>query len=351
VTLAINDRNPGPAPAPARYRCHLVVPAFNEEDRIVRCLEAVLASPLPGRCSWSEWVILDGASTDATVERALATARRIPEMPALRIVTAPQRQGKAADLGAWHRRLLAEGAGTADLVVIIDADAAPEHHSIAAILRPLLDDEGLGVVWGTDRPDDTSIGRWASTFQMRLVDGLWRARGAETPRAYGRFLAYRPAAISGFSWQSHANLDDVQLAEWVERERVPVRSAGGATVLVTPAGSQHDFLKQTVRYWTAVPDAATALGRTDRSGGLPVAARLAAAHPLRAGAYLVARLRAQRTQRHDRAELTHVWSPPASTKGPVDRPGRTVKQEPSARPGATPTLRSRQTGGVEDPAS
>jgi glycosyltransferase involved in cell wall biosynthesis len=173
----------------------LVIPAFNEEVRIGRCLSSALASELPNDCRWRDLVVLDGASTDDTVGEVGRWSRsNVP----VTIVTSHRRSGKAAALGAFHKRLLLEGRSN-ELVIICDADVVVLPGSLKALLEPLVKDFDLGVVWGCDTPDDCRIGRWASSFQMVATTAFAKTNGAYASRAYGRFFAYRVRNMEEFS--------------------------------------------------------------------------------------------------------------------------------------------------------
>jgi len=303
--------------------CHVLVPAYNEAARIVRCLESVRASDLPAGFEWGEWVVHDGASTDGTAQLAESWAARRPPVP-LRVVRATRRSGKAAALGAYHTELIARGL-LGHLVVVVDADSAVVPGAIGCLLRAFAHDPSLGVAWGMDRVDSRSAGHWASAYQMEAIGVLARLRGTTAPRAYGRFFAYRVAALADFCWRAGLIADDTQLADYVREHSVPARTVEEARVLVTPAASGHDFHLQTQKY-------VAARARLPGGGREPVHDRAAAAaitatrHPLWAAAYVSARAISSARQRLSPASFGDLWVPPATTKqaieaGPATRSG------------------------------
>src|SRR5579859_8062341 len=113
--------------------CRLLVPAYNEEARIVRCLESVRASYLPPGFEWAEWAVHDGDSTDGTARLAESWAADRPLIP-LRVVRAARRSGKAAALGTYHAELIAQGM-LGHLVVVLDSDSAVTPGAIDSLLR------------------------------------------------------------------------------------------------------------------------------------------------------------------------------------------------------------------------
>src|SRR6266702_921708 len=223
--------------------CRLVVPAYNEAARIVRCLESVRASYLPLGFEWEEWVVHDGDSTDGTAQMAESWAASRPLVP-LRVVRAARRSGKAAALGAYHAELVAQGQ-LGHLVVILDADSAVAPGALDSLLRAFAQDPSLGVAWGMDEIDSRRVGYWASAYQMEAMAALAHRLGTNAPRAYGRLFAYRVAALAGFCWQAGLIADDTQLAAFVRDRSIPVRTVEEARALVTPAASSQDLHLQT----------------------------------------------------------------------------------------------------------
>jgi glycosyltransferase involved in cell wall biosynthesis len=295
--------------------CRLVIPAFSEVTRIERCLNAALASPLPAGWSWTEWVLFDDHSDDGTAAAAEAWSAAVSHPP-LGVRVSPTRQGKSAALGVWHAKAVA-AAQLEDVIVVVDADTAVERGSFAALLTPFDTDPDLAVVWGADRPDDTTFGRWASSFQMEATTALARRRGLRATRAYGRFFAYRVGALTDFSWEPDVT-DDTQLANFVRSRRLTVRSEWDATVMVTPAGNYRDFYSQTYRYYQAeaVQTSIASNGSEGRSPAerVSVLASQAIRRPLWAVAYAGARVVASARHRMGGEVDSVLWTPSASTK-------------------------------------
>src|SRR6266567_7004582 len=213
--------------------CRLVVPAYNEAARIVRCLESVRASYLPPGFEWEEWVVHDGDSTDGTAQMAESWVASRPLVP-LRVERAARRSGKAAALGAYHAELIAQGL-LGHLVIVLDSDSAMAPGALDQLLRAFAQDPSLGVAWGVDQIDSQRVGRWASAYQMEAMAVLAHRLGTYAPRAYGRLFAYRVAALTGFCWQAGFIADDSQLAAFVRAQSVPARTVKEARVLATPA--------------------------------------------------------------------------------------------------------------------
>jgi O-methyltransferase len=296
--------------------CRLLVPAYNEAARIVRCLESVKASYLPAGFEWGEWAVRDDDSTDGTPQLAESWAANRPLIP-LRVVRAARRSGKAAALGAYHAELIAQGL-LGHLVVVLDADLAVVPGALDSLLRAFAQDPSLGVAWGMDQIDSRNVGHWASAYQMEAMGALAHRLGTNAPRAYGRFFAYRVAALADFCWQAGLIADDTQLADFVCEHSVPARTVEEARVLVTPAASGQDFHLQTQKSFAArtrLPGEGWREPALDRMGA---AAITAARHPLWAVAYATARGASSARQRLSPTSFGDLWVPPATTKQAIE---------------------------------
>ena len=114
-------------------RCVLVIPAHNEEEGVRDCLDAVAAAILPQWAEWEEWILLDGGSTDMTVEHWNAWSSLHCEFP-MRVLRSPERIGKAAEL-EQVRQILEKRADRGLVMVVCDADSRVDplafHHLLS----------------------------------------------------------------------------------------------------------------------------------------------------------------------------------------------------------------------------
>ena len=106
----------------------VVVPCFNEQATLERCVEAVLATQTAS--VRLEIVIVDDASTDASVEIARSLVKRHPQVE-LRQHTV--NQGKGAALRTGFREV------TGDFVAVQDADLEYDPRDLHRLLTPLLE--------------------------------------------------------------------------------------------------------------------------------------------------------------------------------------------------------------------
>jgi dolichol-phosphate hexosyltransferase len=113
----------------------ILMPVYNEVERIERALDATLAADLP--CPF-ELVLVDDGSTDGTT--AYLRSRALPDN--VRVHYHPKNRGK----GAAVRTALAD-AGLR-FSAIFDADLEYEPDDLAVLLKPLRSDDAVRVVYG-----------------------------------------------------------------------------------------------------------------------------------------------------------------------------------------------------------
>lgn len=123
---------------PTFKKLSILVAAYNEEESLRTCVEAVLAAPLPAGIE-REIVLVNDGSRDRTWEIAQALAAEHPEM---RIYQQPRNMGKGAAL----RRAIAEMTG--DLAIFQDADLEYDPRDYGRVLRPILEGRA-DVVFGS----------------------------------------------------------------------------------------------------------------------------------------------------------------------------------------------------------
>jgi len=126
------------SPTPVFQKLSILVAAYNEEETLAVCMQAILAAKLPGDLT-REVIVVDDGSKDATWHVAQKLAADHPEV---RIFQQPQNMGKGAAL----RRAIQEMSG--DLVIFQDADLEYEPQDYPRMLRPIIEGKA-DVVFGS----------------------------------------------------------------------------------------------------------------------------------------------------------------------------------------------------------
>lgn len=151
----------------------VVVPAYNEGDRILENLLEIADTLASFSTSW-EIVVVDDGSTDAT--RAAASRAQV-HVPALRVLSYPRNRGKGFALryGAGHAR--------GDCIVFLDADLEL-HPKQLPVLLEILNRQDADFVIGSKRhpespdPDPAQAFPWSrrvlSELYCLLVTLLFR---------------------------------------------------------------------------------------------------------------------------------------------------------------------------------
>lgn len=179
---------------PGRATVSVVVPTLNEVDNVVLVLP---------RIPWwvDEVVLVDGGSTDGTVEAAL---RVRPDL----VVVIDERPGKGAALRTGWRQ--ARG----DIVVTIDADGSTDPAEIPAFIGPLLAGadmvKGSRFVHGAGSADIDLLRRMGNKALTRLVRLLYGGRFTDLCYGYNAFwrrvIPVFDAAGDGFEIETLMNV-------------------------------------------------------------------------------------------------------------------------------------------------
>ena len=162
---------PPRATRPSTPRISAIIPTFNEAAN----LPAVFAA-LPA--SVSELIVVDGWSTDGTVEVAQSLR------PDVRILK-QTRKGKGNALACGFNN------ATGDVVVMLDADSSTDPREIPKYLQVLLDGadyaKGSRFARGGTSLDITPLRKLGNVFLNTIVNVLYRTRYSDLCYGYNAF--------------------------------------------------------------------------------------------------------------------------------------------------------------------
>jgi len=139
VMLALGRRRHDPKAGIFAPPVTVVIPAFNEELTIIRCIDSVFASDYPS----IRVIVVDDGSTDHTFERVRAHAARVPGI----LVFHEPNKGKPVALDAAYGSY---GGIDTEIVVAIDADSMLARNAIT-LLSQHFADPAVGAVAGRVR--------------------------------------------------------------------------------------------------------------------------------------------------------------------------------------------------------
>lgn len=237
-------------PAPGSLRLTVVVPAYNEADRIGDTLAELRAGLAEVAADGGlELVVVDDGSPDGTADRALAAE-------AEQVVTFPHNRGKGAAVRAG---VLAARGRT---VVFTDADLAYGPEQVRRVLRAV--EDGWDVAIGDRRHPETRTlvaparlramgSRLVNMLVYLVLLGSFRdtQSGLKGFRSdVGRFILSR-GRIEGFAF-------DIELLHLVERHdfslvEVPVEVTNSTRSTVRPGRAMFTLLADIgrIRHWSA----------------------------------------------------------------------------------------------------
>ncbi len=127
------------SPASIPSMVSILIPVYNEQAYLERCVTRVLAAPLPPRMA-REVVVVDDASTDGTADLLHNLATRHPAV--VRVFRQPRNEGK----GAAIRRAIREMRG--QYAIFQDADLEYDPREYPVLLQPILE-HNADVVYGS----------------------------------------------------------------------------------------------------------------------------------------------------------------------------------------------------------
>ena len=198
------------SPVPTRDVC-VVIPAFNEEKLIGRCIQSVLdAGLLPGQI-----VVVDDCSTDRTAES-------LDRFPGIHVLRNPQRLGKVRGIERAIGRYVLQSAAYRYLS-ILDADSHVHRLYFDAVVRAFRADPSAVLVCGAPQSER---GNWMTAYralEYSLSAWIYRpgqhALGVITV-APGCASTYHTSILPVLDWRGGTLVEDMDLTVQVHRQRL-----------------------------------------------------------------------------------------------------------------------------------
>jgi poly-beta-1,6-N-acetyl-D-glucosamine synthase len=219
----------------------VVIPAFNEEKLIGRCVCSVLAAGI----SPQDVFVIDDCSSDGT-------AAIVEGFAGVNLVRNAERRGKASSL----RHVLAAQA-VADrfrYVAMIDADSYVAHDYFQVVRRTFEEDSEAVLVCGSPRGECHNYLTAFRTFDYALALFVFR-RGQDRLKvitvAPGCASTYRTAIVGQLDWDGGTLVEDMDLTVQIHRRRLgTVRYAADAVTFTQDPRTIRGYLGQLRRWYS-----------------------------------------------------------------------------------------------------
>jgi glycosyltransferase involved in cell wall biosynthesis len=176
----------------------IVIPAFNEERLIERCLQSISVSLVANftPCFTSEIIVVDNNSTDNTAKLARRAGAQVVFEPINHI-------GRARNAGAAK--------ATGDWLLFVDADSQLNSGLLADVLRLIEDGKSVGC--------GSTLHMQGLPWWGNLLFQLWKATSILFRWAPGALVVCRSDAfrdVGGFDQELYA-ADEIRLSEHLKR--------------------------------------------------------------------------------------------------------------------------------------
>ena len=159
----------------------IVIPVYNEFQRLTQVLERVQAAPMPEGCT-KEILLVDDGSTDGTTE--LVDGFQSPDQVVVHHSIVNFGKGAAVRIGIAK--------ATGDVILIQDGDMEYDPNEYPSILEPIVKGEAA-VVYGSRFKNNPKGMKWANWFANKVLTHtsniLYNARITDEATAYKAFRA------------------------------------------------------------------------------------------------------------------------------------------------------------------
>ena len=227
-------------PVPLDGMC-VVIPAFNEEQLVSRCVASVLAAGLRP----SQVFVIDDCSTDWT-RQVLAA------IDGIQVIENPTRLGKvrglqrALDIYQLPERF--------DFIALLDADSHVDAMYFDTIVRTFTADPEATLVCGSPRSERKN---WLTAYRAFDYDvSSWMYKDAQDALsviavAPGCASVYRSSVVRSLDWSGGTLVEDMDLTIQIHRSGLGrVRYAREAISNTQDPQRVHDYIGQITRWYS-----------------------------------------------------------------------------------------------------
>lgn len=238
--MARRDTITSITPVPLGGMC-VVIPAFNEEQLVSRCVASVLAAGLEPR----QMFVIDDCSTDRTREVLAA-------FDGIQVIANPTRLGKVRGLQrAFDLYQLPE---RFDFIALLDADSHVNQMYFDSIVRTFTADPETTLVCGSPRSERMN---WLTAYRAVDYDASsWIYKDAQDALsvinvAPGCASVYRSSVIRSLDWSGGTLVEDMDLTIQIHRRKLGrVRYASQAISNTQDPQCLRDYIGQITRWYS-----------------------------------------------------------------------------------------------------
>jgi cellulose synthase/poly-beta-1,6-N-acetylglucosamine synthase-like glycosyltransferase len=219
----------------------VVIPAFNEEQLVSRCITSVLAAGLAPR----QVFVIDDCSTDRTRE-VLAT------FDGIQVIENPTQLGKVRGLQrAFDLYQIPE---RFDFIALLDADSHVNDMYFDTIVRTFAADPEATLVCGSPRSERMN---WLTAYRAVDYDAsAWIYKEAQDALsvinvAPGCASVYRSSVVRSLDWSGGTLVEDMDLTMQIHRRKLGrVRYAAQAISNTQDPQCLRDYIGQITRWYS-----------------------------------------------------------------------------------------------------
>lgn len=233
----------GLAPDPNRQSAHssfcVIIPAFNEELLVGRCIESVIAAGVGA----AHIYVIDDASTDATAQIARATG--------VNLLSDGRKRGKLGGISEALRHFSL--ADRYEYLAILDADSHVASDYFSEVLVRFLQDTETVLVCGAPQSERynwlTAYRAYEYAVTLRLYRQGQDAMGVITV-APGCASVYRTRILPLLEWDSQTLVEDMDLTVQVHRRQLgKVAYTPYAVAYTQDPRTLRDYIGQLTRWY------------------------------------------------------------------------------------------------------
>ena len=238
--MSISTECPSIAPLSLDQVC-VLIPAFNEETLVARCVASVLRAGLAP----SQVFVIDDCSTDRT--RAV-----LDGFDGINVISNPERVGK---VGGLQRAIdICRLPERFEFIALLDADSHVDPMYFDAVLRTFRTHADAVLVCGTPRSER---GNWITAFRgLEYAFGGWIYKEGQAAMgviavAPGCASTYRSAVVPALDWNGGTLVEDMDLTVQVHRRQLgSVRYAPTALSYTQDPQRLRDYIGQITRWYS-----------------------------------------------------------------------------------------------------